>query len=101
MLLNKDTFTRDISCRPFQIPCSLRYAIWAVEGVVVTGKFCRAPDQSCSYFTVANVHINNESAKRRSVCIALLLPVRDLCMKLGAAILTCDFNKAVERETPS
>ena len=45
--------------------------------------------------------MNNECAKRRSVCTALLLLIRDLCMKLGAVILTGDFNKAVERETPS
>ena len=32
---------------------------WAIEGMVVTGKLRRAPDQSCSHFTVANVHINN------------------------------------------
>ena len=27
--------------------------------------------------------------------------VRDLCLKLGAVVLTGDFNRAVERETPS
>ena len=65
------------------------------------GKLRRAPDQSCSYFTVANVHINNECAKRMSVCIARLLLIRDLCLKLRAVVLTGDFNKAVEREAPS
>ena len=30
VLLNNDTFKYDISCTPFQIPCSLRYATWAV-----------------------------------------------------------------------
>ena len=69
--------------------------------MVVTGKFRRAPDQSGSYFTVANVHINNECAKRRSVCIAFLLLICDLCIKLGVVTLTGDFSKAVERETPS
>ena len=93
VLFNKDTFARDFSCTPIQIPCSLRYCSWAVEGMVVAGKFRRAPDQSCSYFTVANVHINNECAKRRSVYIVLLLLVRYLCMKLGAVVLTGDFNK--------
>ena len=73
VLLNQDTFEYDISCTPFQIPCSPRYASWAVEGVVVTSKFRRAPDQSCSYSTVANVHINYECAKRRWVWIVLLL----------------------------
>ena len=58
---------------PIQDPCSLRCSTWAVEGVVVTSKFRRAPDQSCSYSTVANVHINYECAKRRSVWIVLLL----------------------------
>ena len=79
--------------RSLQVPCSLRYSSWAVEGMVVTGKFRSAPNPSCSNFTVANVHINNECAKRRSVCIALLLLIRDLCMKLGALILTGDFKK--------
>ena len=69
--------------------------------MVVTGKFRRAPDPSCSNFTVANIHINNECAKRRSVCIALLLLVRDLCSNLSAVNLTGDFNKAVEREHPA
>ena len=54
-----------------------------------------------TYVTVANVHMNNECAKRRSVCIALLLLIRDLCLKLGAVVLTGDFSKAVEGETPS
>ena len=58
----------------------------------------RVPDKSCPYFTVANVHINNECAKRRSVCIALLLLIRDLCLKLGGVVLTGDFNKTAERE---
>ena len=30
--------------------CKLRYDSLAVEGIVVTGKFRRAPDKSCSYF---------------------------------------------------
>ena len=45
--------------------------------------------------------MNNECAKRRSVCIALLLLIRDLCLEPGGEVLTGDFNKAVERETPS
>ena len=72
--------------------CGMRHGLF--EGMVATGKFRSAPDQSCSYFTIANIHINSECAKRRSVCIALLLLIRELC-------LTGDFNKAVERETPS
>ena len=52
------------SCVPLFIPGMLRYATWAVEGVVVTGNFRRAPDKLCSYFTVANVHINNECAQK-------------------------------------
>ena len=83
LLLNNDTFKYDISCTPFQIPCSLRCATWVVEGMVVTGKFRRAPDQSCSYFTIAIIHINSECAKRRSVCIALLLLIRELCLDFG------------------
>ena len=57
--------------------------------------------QSCSFFTVANTHMNSECAKRRSVCIALLLLIRDLCLKPGAEVLTGDFSKDVEGETPS
>ena len=48
-----------------------------------------------------NVQINNECAKRRSVCLALLLLIRDFCSKLSAVVLTDDFNKAVERELPA
>ena len=76
VLLNKDTFARDYSCTAIQVPCSLRCSSWAIKGMVVTRKFCRVPDPSCSYFTVANIHINNECAKLRSVCIALLLLFR-------------------------
>ena len=101
VLLNKDTFTRDFTSTPIHVPCSLRYSKWAVEGMVVTGKFRRAPDPSCFYFTVANIQTNNQCAKRRSVCIALLLVIHDLCLKLGAVVLTCDFNNAVEREASS
>ena len=60
-----------------------------------------APDPRCSHFTVANIHINSEGAKRWSVCIVLLLVTRDLCFKLGAVVLTGDFNRAVERVTVS
>ena len=96
-----DTFTRDFPCMPIHVVCSPRYSSWAVEGMVVAGKFRRASDPSCSHFTVVNVHINNECAKRRSVCIALLLLIRDLCMELGAVILTGDFNKGAECELAS
>ena len=88
VLLNKDTFKYDISCTTIQVSCSLRYATWAVEGLAVTGKFHRAPDQSGSYFTIANIQINNECAERRSVCIALLLLVLkqtcETCTGLGS-----------------
>ena len=39
-------------------------------------------------------------AKRRSVCVALLLLIRDMCLELGAVVLTGDFNKGAERELP-
>ena len=64
VLLNKNTFASDFSRTPLQIPCTHTYASWTVEGMVVTGKFRRAPDPSCSFFTIANVQINNECAKR-------------------------------------
>ena len=99
--LNKDTFARDFTCTPIQVPCSFRYPLWAFEGMVVIGKFRGARDTSCSYFTVANVHANDECAKQRSVCIAMLLLIRDLCSERSAVVLTGDINKAVEREPPS
>ena len=53
ILLNKDTFTHDFTCASIHVSCSLRSSTWAFEGMVVTGMFRRAPDQSCSYFTFA------------------------------------------------
>ena len=50
---------------------------------------------------MTNVLINDECAKRRSICIALLLLIRDLCMKLGAVVLALVFNSAAERELPA
>ena len=67
----------------------------------MTGKFRRALDPSCAYFTVASVHINDEYAKRRFLFISLFLLIRDLCIKLGAVILTSDFIKGAERELAS
>ena len=46
-------------------------------------------------------NVNNECARRRSVCSALLLLIRDSCLKLGAVVLSGDFSKAVERDTLS
>ena len=43
VLLNKDTFEYNISCTPFQVPCSLRCASWAVQGMAVTGEFRGSP----------------------------------------------------------
>ena len=76
------------------VPSSLRYAACAVEGMLVACKFRRAPDLTCSDFTIAKIHINNECAERRSVCIALLMLKRDLCLKLGAAVLSEDFRRS-------
>ena len=67
---NKNIFEPRFSCVPLFVHCELKYSTWAVEGMVATGKFRRAPDRSCSYSTVANVRVINESAKRRSVCNA-------------------------------
>ena len=36
VLFNKDAFARDFSFTPVQVPCSLSYSSWAVEGMVVT-----------------------------------------------------------------
>ena len=52
--VNFYTFERDdFTCTPIQVPGSLRYFSWAVEGMVVIGKFRWPPGQSCSYFTIA------------------------------------------------
>ena len=83
--------TRHVSTSQFQMCTS----ITCLQKKAIRG---RAPDPSCSYFTVANVHFNSECAKRRSVCIALLLLVRDLCLKLDEVVLTDDFNKGAVRE---
>ena len=74
------------------------YASWAAESV--TGKFLRAPNKSAPTPQWPDVHIDNECAKRRSVCIALLLLIRDLCLKRGAVVLTGAFSKGAEREPP-
>ena len=129
VLVNKDTFDSGYTCTPIQVSCTPGILPLPFEGMVVTGKFRRPPDPcvsvlhsrkcahqqrvckkairgraldpSCSDFTVANVHINNECAKPRSVCIALLLLVRDLCLKLGEVVLTGAFKKGAARELPS
>ena len=100
VFLDKDTFEPNYSCVPLIIPHKLIHASWAVESMVVTGKFRSASNKSCSYLTVANVHIDDECAKRSSVCIALLLLIRDLCLKRGAVALTGAVNKGAEREPP-
>ena len=96
VLHNKDTFTRfHVYADPGPLLAQVFFV--AVEGMVVTGKFRRAPDPFGSYFTVTSIHSNNECAERRSVRIAMLLLTRDICMKLGAVILTSNVNKDAER----
>ena len=97
VLLNKDSFECDNTCTPIQASCARRHSSWAVEGMFVTGKFRRLPDQMSPCFTVANVHVENECAKCRSVCIALPLLFRDLCLKLGAVVPTVDLHKGAAR----
>ena len=60
VLLNQDTFEDDYTCTPIQVPCNHRNSSWALEGMVVSGKFGRHLDPTCRFSTVANVHINNE-----------------------------------------
>ena len=67
---------------------------WLSPASSVEPPTCRAP---ISQLPTSN--INNECAKRRSVCSALLLLIRDSCLMLGAVVLSSDFSKAVERET--
>ena len=52
-------------CTPIDVHSSFRHTSWAFDGMVVRGKFRRATDPSCSYFMVADVHINNDCAKQR------------------------------------
>ena len=54
VLLNRETFEDSVTCTPIQVPCN-SYSCLALEGMV--------PNQACRYFTIANVHINNECAK--------------------------------------
>ena len=103
VILNKDAFARDFSCTRVQVPCSLSYSSWAVEGVVVTASSEGHPTSRSPSSTSPTLHSSKECAKRWSLCIALLLLIRDMCMKLGAVILTAviltsDFNKGAERE---
>ena len=70
VVFNKNIFAPRYTCVPLFVRSELKYSTWAVEGMVATGKFRRAPDRSCSFFTVANVNVINESTKRRSVCNA-------------------------------
>ena len=44
---------------------------------------------------------HQQRVRQAEVRVHRLLLIRDLCVKLGAVIFTGDFNKAVERETPS
>ena len=65
VLLNKDTLERDYTCTPIQVLCSLTYSSWAVEGMVVTGKLRRAPDPSCSYFTLSRKEEKEVKIRRK------------------------------------
>ena len=47
--------------------CAHRYSTWALDGMVVTGQFWRPLDPACQYFTVDNIHLCSECAKR-SLC---------------------------------
>ena len=58
VLPNKECFERDLTCSGDPGPL--------LSGVLFMGY--RRPDQSCSHFTVANIRMNNEGAKRKSVC---------------------------------
>ena len=110
VLLNKDTFEPRYSCTPEELlfvllnklksPTSSSTLRGLSRAWLLLASSAGPPDKSCSHFTVANVHINNECGKRRSVCIGLLLLIRDLCLKLGAVVLTGDFHKGAERELP-
>ena len=100
VLLNKDTFEPNFLCVPLLSLASSGMLYGLSRGMVVIGKFRRAPDKSCPYFTSANIHINNECAKRTSVCILLLLLIRDLCLRLVAVVVTGDFQQGCRTQAP-
>ena len=94
VLLNKDTFEYDTSCTPCLIPCSLRHASWALEGMAVTSKFRRALD-SRALILLSQTSTSITNALKDVRCASRCC----CCLKLGAVVLTGEFNKAVERET--
>ena len=76
------------------VPCTHTYASWAVEGMVVTGKFRRAPDMACSF--------SHDRQQSLAICVHRVVDhSATLCSKLRAVVLTGDFDLAVERELPA
>ena len=101
VLLNKSTFARDFSHTALQIPCTRTSASCVVEGMVSLASSAELPTRRARISRSLTLISIMNAPKRRSVCIALLLLIRDLCSELSAVVLTGDFDKAVERELPS
>ena len=81
---------------PIFVPAKV-YSDWALEGHVVRGRFRRPADARHDSFAIANFHINNKYSSRRSICVNMLLLVRNLCLQTGAVLLTGDINKGAQQ----
>ena len=64
--------------------CSFRSTSRTVESMVVTASSDEHPTSRSPSVTSPTLHSSDESAKRSSVCIALLLLIRDLFVERGA-----------------
>ena len=99
VLLNKDTFERGHTCAPIQVPCSLRYSSWAVEGMVVTGKFRRAP--SCLLLHGCEHPCRQRMRKKKAIRVHCVISPRPICASSSLWFFYGDFNKGAEREALS
>ena len=97
----RDTFTRDFSCFLLQVPCTHSYASWAVEGMVVTGKFSHGSRPVVLVFHIRQ-HLHEQRVHQAEVRLYCLAPP-DLRPVLEAQCSRSYWrlSKAVERELPA
>ena len=81
LLLNKDTFERDVTTNSIMVPAR-KCTKGALEGIVVNDRFRRPVDGGCHHFSILNDHVNQKSAARRSE---------------GRTSLVGDFSKGAQR----
>ena len=91
------TFCIAQSCSTRTMLLSKNYAEWALEGMVLKGRFRRTAVGGWHYFSILNDHVTQKCAARRSICINLLLLMRSRCVQEGVTLLTGYFNKGVQR----